>query len=313
MSEGNRGLSPVVALRGGGPQVLRGGLGGGVLVIGQYLVFQWRETGCRRLAQQKRSPVGSGEDGTVPTITGELIAGHAYVLTETKAPDGYALITESLHFTVGRKGRAASVTAGTELPDGYTIGGDKTAGTIALTAVDQPIELTLKKVNEDGDVLVGAEFTLSGRFADGTTQQILTTGADGTVALPLIIGGERYVLEETKAPEGYVLPAERYTFTVGVDGVIRVQQNPLAALLPGDKTFSLSQDGLTITVVNERKPVVAITGSDVTSVGFIGFGLLLVGATIAMQRRTRMAQVASNGKPRTPPRVTRLRNGLTAP
>ena len=238
-----------------------------------------------------------GEDGTVPTITGELIAGHAYVLTETKAPDGYALITESLHFTVGRKGRAASVTAGTELPDGYTIGGDKTAGTIALTAVDQPIELTLKKVNEDGDVLVGAEFTLSGRFADGTTQQILTTGADGTVALPLIIGGERYVLEETKAPEGYVLPAERYTFTVGVDGVIRVQQNPLAALLPGDKTFSLSQDGLTITVVNEREPVVAITGSDVTSVGFIGFGLLLIGATIAMQRRTRMAQVAGNGKP----------------
>lgn len=261
------------------------------------LFFQWRETGCRRLAQQKRSPVGSGEDGTVPTITGELIAGHAYVLTETKAPDGYALITESLHFTVGRKGRAASVTAGTELPDGYTIGGDKTAGTIALTAVDNPIELTLKKVNEDGDVLVGAEFTLSGRFADGTTQQILTTGADGTVALPLIIGGERYVLEETKAPEGYVLPAERYTFTVGVDGVIRVQQNPLAALLPGDKTFSLSQDGLTITVVNERKPVVAITGSDVTSVGFIGFGLLLIGATIAMQRRTRMAQVAGNGKP----------------
>lgn len=238
-----------------------------------------------------------GEDGTVPTITGELIAGHAYVLTETKAPDGYALITEPLHFVVGPKGRAATLTAGTELPNGYTIGGDKTAGTIALTAVDQPIELTLKKVNEDGDVLVGAEFTLSGRFADGTTQQILTTGADGTVALPLIIGGERYVLEETKAPEGYVLPAERYTFTVGVDGVIRVQQNPLAALLPGDKTFSLSQDGLTITVVNEREPVVAITGSDVTSVGFIGFGLLLIGATIAMQRRTRMAQVAGNGKP----------------
>lgn len=238
-----------------------------------------------------------GEDGTVPTITGELIAGHAYVLTETKAPDGYALITESLHFTVGRKGRAASVTAGTELPNGYTIGGNREAGTIALTAVDNPIELTLKKVNEDGDVLVGAEFTLSGRFADGTTQQILTTGADGTVALPLIIGGERYVLEETKAPEGYVLPAERYTFTVGVDGVIRVQQNLLAALLPGDKTFSLSQDGLTITVVNEREPVVAITGSDVTSVGFIGFGLLLIGATIAMQRRTRMAQVAGNGKP----------------
>lgn len=238
-----------------------------------------------------------GEDGTVPTITGELIAGHAYVLTETKAPDGYALITEPLHFIVGPKGRAATLTAGTELPNGYTIGGNKEAGTIALTAVDNPIELTLKKVNEDGDVLVGAEFTLSGRFADGTTQQTLTTGADGTVALPLIIGGERYVLEETTAPEGYVLPAERYTFTVGVDGVIRVQQNLLAALLPGDKTFSLSQDGLTITVVNEREPVVAITGSDVTSVGFIGFGLLLIGATIAMQRRTRMAQVAGNGKP----------------
>ena len=49
--------------------------------------------------------------------------------------------------------------------------------------------------------------------------------------------------------------------------------------------------------MNEREPVVAITGSDVTSVGFIGFGLLLIGATIAMQRRTRMAQVAGNGKP----------------
>ena len=256
-----------------------------------------RDADSRFASGQSSIDLVIGEDGTVPTITGELIAGHAYVLTETKAPDGYALITEPLHFIVGPKGRAATLTAGTELPKGYTIGGNKEAGTIALTAVDQPIELTLKKVNEDGDVLVGAEFTLSGRFADGTTQQILTTGADGTVALPLIIGGERYVLEETKAPEGYVLPAERYTFTVGVDGVIRVQQNLLAALLPGDKTFSLSQDGLTITVVNERKPVVAITGSDVTSVGFIGFGLLLIGATIAMQRRTRMAQVAGNGKP----------------
>ena len=256
-----------------------------------------RDADSRFVSDRSSIDLVVGEDGTVPTITGELIAGHAYVLTETKAPDGYALITEPLRFTIGPKGRAATVTAGTALPDGYTIGGDKAAGTIALTAVDQPIELTLKKVNEDGDALAGAEFTLSGRFADGTTQQILTTGADGTAALPLIIGGERYVLEETKAPEGYVLPAERYTFTVGVDGVIRVQQNPLTALLPGDKTFSLSQDGLTITVVNEREPVVAITGSDVTSVGFIGFGLLLIGATIAMQRRTRMAQVAGNGKP----------------
>ena len=256
-----------------------------------------RDADSRFVSDRSSIDLVVGEDGTVPTVTGELIAGHAYVLAETKAPDGYALITEPLHFTVGPKGRAATLTAGTELPKGYTIGGNKEAGTIALTAVDNPIELTLKKVNEDGDALVGAEFTLSGRFADGTTQQILTTGADGTVALPLIIGGERYVLEETKAPEGYVLPAERYTFTVGVDGVIRVQQNPLAALLPGDKTFSLSEDGLTITVVNEREPVVAITGSDVTSVGFIGFGLLLIGATIAMQRRTRMAQVAGNGKP----------------
>lgn len=256
-----------------------------------------RDADSRFVSDRSSIDLVVGEDGTVPTITGELIAGHAYVLAETKAPDGYALITEPLHFTVGPKGRAATLTAGTELPKGYTIGGNKEAGTIALTAVDNPIELTLKKVNEDGDALVGAEFTLSGRFADGTTQQTLTTGADGTAALPLIIGGERYVLEETKAPEGYVLPAERYTFTVGVDGVIRVQQNPLAALLPGDKTFSLSEDGLTITVVNEREPVVAITGSDVTSVGFIGFGLLLIGATIAMQRRTRMAQVAGNGKP----------------
>lgn len=256
-----------------------------------------RDADSRFVSDRSSIDLVVGEDGTVPTVTGELIAGHAYVLAETKAPDGYALITEPLHFTVGPKGRAATLTAGTELPKGYTIGGNKEAGTIALTAVDNPIELTLKKVNEDGDVLVGAEFTLSGRFADGTTQQILTTGADGTAALPLIIGGERYVLEETKAPEGYVLPAERYTFTVGVDGVIHVQQNPLAALLPGDKTFSLSEDGLTITVVNEREPVVAITGSDVTSVGFIGFGLLLIGATIAMQRRPRMAQVAGNGKP----------------
>lgn len=358
------------------------------------------------------------ENGMIPTVTNELLAGHAYVLEETKAPAGYERITQRFHFTVGAKGRDIRVTEGTERPAAYTVGntngvivitaadtplevsfvkqstsgellagaeftiapadtdmtfpdGETTKtfvsdangvvfdklmltgsrkgvaytitetkapggyelaepvtilvfadgtvefgpetpkdvldhltvaqredGVAALTLRDEPIELNLKKVDEQGDALAGAEFTITGRFADGETSKTVTSGKDGVAALPAVIGGERYTLVESKAPDGYVTLTERYGFTVSVDGVIVAAQEAgtmgTATDAAGQRSaYTLSADGLTITIVNKAKPPLSITGSPVIGVGMLAFGLLLIGAALATQWQSGLSVLRS--------------------
>lgn len=128
-------------------------------------------------------------------------------------------------------------------PTRYTVTNDNMSTTdinIAFENTYTPLGLTVKKVNQDGDALTGAKFTLRVDYGDGTynetndkvadyvhdnvgmTGDMLTgvgieVGNDSTVSFYGLKAGETYWIVETYAPTGYQIP-EPYKLVVSHDG-----------------------------------------------------------------------------------------------
>lgn len=179
----------------------------------------------------------TGEDGVIEIDAG-LLAGVKYTLTETQTPAGY-LTMDPIYFEIEMRGSITVVDlkGETELtedawPAGWTVNDDQ----ISFTAADEPVRLSIEKVDaEDRDTkLSGAEFSVTpaagSTFADGSTDaKTLTTGADGTDELVAqLVVGNSYVIEETKAPSGYVTIDGSMTVTVRDDGSIRIADGTTA-------------------------------------------------------------------------------------
>lgn len=128
----------------------------------------------------------------------DLEAGTYYV-KEIAAPNGYALDT-----TVRR----------------FTIGGDNAWD--VKTEIKNTLKeysLTLVKKGDDGKLLQGVDFTLSGNGIS----KIATSGQDGVVTFTGLAFGE-YTITESKTPEGYI-PAKE----ISVE--IKGNENPLTIQL----------------------------------------------------------------------------------
>lgn len=110
--------------------------------------------------------------------TNELAPG-TYTVSETKAPQGYAL-NPTPYSVVVRAGAASSIS----VPNSQNAG------------------LTVTKVNEQGNPLAGAEFILYNM--KGTQIAELTTQVNGVATCPELEAGN-YILREVKAPDGYKL------------------------------------------------------------------------------------------------------------
>lgn len=143
----------------------------------------------------------TGADGTI-LITG-LEANKAIVVTETKAPDGFAIDTTPQTITT-QAGKAVQLTFA-NAPYGKII-----------------IEKRDSKTNE---LLPGAEFRVTtaagcevgqnGVIGDTklTSNGIFTTGADGKITITNVRPGS-YVITEIKAPDGYLIDDPTRTITV---------------------------------------------------------------------------------------------------
>ena len=143
----------------------------------------------------------TGADGTI-LITG-LEANKAIVVTETKAPDGFAIDTTPQTITT-QAGKVVQLTFA-NAPYGKII-----------------IEKRDSKTNE---LLPGAEFRVT--TAAGcevgqndvigdtnlTSNGIFTTGADGKITITNVRPGN-YVITEIKAPDGYLIDDPTRTITV---------------------------------------------------------------------------------------------------
>ena len=121
------------------------------------------------------------------------LAAETYYVKEIAAPNGYALDT-----TVR----------------GFTIGGDNTWDVnTEIKNTLKEYSLTLVKKGDDGKLLQGVDFTLSGNGISSITK---SSDEDGVVKFEGLPFG-RYTIAETKAPQGYV-PAGSINVEVKGDG-----------------------------------------------------------------------------------------------
>ena len=156
-----------------------------------------------------------------------------YILTETKAPEGYYTnpeLTWEFEITADDDGKNV-VKAATP--------GDVGAGALVNYIRPVTLKLTKRDVNDSAKVLKDAEYTLytdreCKTKLDTTNASLLQEKADGTAADPYDNpqvtdeNGEirfdslpwgTYYLKETKAPKSYRLDGNTYRVVVGKDGV----------------------------------------------------------------------------------------------
>lgn len=157
----------------------------------------------------------SDEDGYVKI---DLPAG-TYTMRETSVPAGYE--TPDGYWTVMvYEGGYYSITwHGNTSEDKNNVSGDQTGGyKITNTPTKRTTaDFEFVKVKSDGNPLAGAEFKLK-KINDSANpyEKTVTSGNDGTVKFEELSEGT-YSLEETKAPEGYVVSSIKWIVEVAED------------------------------------------------------------------------------------------------
>lgn len=206
--------------------------------------------------------LGTDEDLTQFTFT-DLTSG-TYTLAETKAPAGF--------ISRGEIGKLVITAAGEVTFEGDDIRWTETDQVLTVTLPDvvnqrKQIDLTFKKVGEDGKGLAGAEFELR----QGANIALpFTEGTDGTFTLENVAPGT-YDLYETKAPDGYLLDpnlTNRGVLIIDEDGTGSFEGKAITAEAEENRmTFNLGE------IANKLKPFeLTIKKTDKT-------GTLLPGAT----------------------------------
>lgn len=195
-------------------------------------------------------------DNTTPVstwsdITGILVAGKTYTLTETKAPAGY------------EKAAAVKIKMDNTGVITVTEGGDHASVTnrSTITVKDQPIEIGLKKIDaESNAALSGAEFKVEGTFTGSVGGVITVTPENFKEELKgHLIAGGTYTLTETTAPKGYEM-AEPVQFTVNDTGKLALNGSPTYA--------SLDNDNETIVLKNTQNEIfIQKTDADGKAIG----------------------------------------------
>ena len=217
-----------------------------------------------RVDGENSDPVGK----VFSTANGEhtidnLLYGTYYV-KEITAPQGYILDSEpSAEITIKKTAAHGTITMTNEK---YTAG-----------------SITVKKVDENGNPLAGAEFMLSGPKAEKKT-----TDNSGVAEFTGLEAGKYYIIEKT-APKGYGRYDGTVTVEIKADGTATVDDLP--------KGISFAGETVTLTWTNTRdKGSISITktGSANKSLQGAVFGLYKDAA--AAEKPIDTQQTDKNGK-----------------
>lgn len=143
----------------------------------------------------------TGADGTI-LITG-LEANKAIVVTETKAPDGFAIDTTPQTITT-QAGKVVQLTFA-----------NAPYGKIIIEKRDSKTNKLLPGAEFRVTTAAGCEVGQNGVIGDTnlTSNGIFTTGADGKITITNVRPGN-YVITEIKAPDGYLIDDPTRTITV---------------------------------------------------------------------------------------------------
>ena len=161
---------------------------------------------------EHKKPDGSTERLTTDkngTLSFKGLQWGNHEVKEISAPDGYAVNTNKITFTVGTDNKITITSKGTETDTDGNITIEVTKeGNISAIIENKPApyDLLIHKINDKNAVLEGAEFTL---YSDAECQNIVAkkvSAKDGTLQFDNLIVGKTYYLKETKAPEGYRIP-----------------------------------------------------------------------------------------------------------
>ena len=224
----------------------------------------------KTLAKTKFAVRGGGfyaevETGADGTVTVEVPAAGEYSVTEIAPPVGYTIDPNTYTVNVS----------------GHTAAGEE----VAFTAKNHQTKVTLNKVDEKGNGLEGAEFSILGAegkravkfkkegsvytYSEDGDVTAITAGNAEIVGLP--VGS--YILRENKAPENYI-PMEDMSFHVRADlydkaleltvenlphekGVAVLKESPDGTRLRG-AVFTLYKDDSVIKEVTTDKAGVAL-------------------------------------------------------
>ena len=150
----------------------------------------------------------------------------------------------------------------------------------------------------DGDLLPGAEFTLSKKLKDGSTKDIaVVKNTEGTTFTFSGLDDGDYVLTETKTPEGYntIAPIK---FTVDANHKINWESEDRSDILTsltgstatGELTFTADEvkAALSTDVVNKAGTTLPSTGGMGTTLFYVVGGGLMVAAIVLLVTKKRM-------------------------
>ena len=223
-----------------------------------------------------------------------------YALEEITAPNGYRPLVKNewIYYSISPTG-TIGLTSGKSNPKGVTVSSTVSNGTnkieYTLIIPNTPIPLILKKVDESGKDLPGAEFQL--RKYNGSAWVTVDGYADGEIDMteepytdyifddPYLAPG-RYRLTESKAPDGYIIQQDTY-FTISADRAVELT-NEDGTGSSSNPDASLSQDIskiYTITIKNNPGAELPATGGRGTAALTIAGTILAITSGFVISRR----------------------------
>ena len=193
------------------------------------------------LKDSKGNVVEEWDSATTPHLVSKELSAGNYTLTETIAPKGYQLTTETVTFTVDSEGKVAKPVVMYNKPK-----------------ENKPVYIS-KQDATTGSELAGAHLVLKDSL--GTTiEEWTSTNSPHLVSKQLTPG--KYTLTETIAPDGYIKTTETVSFTVnsdgGVDKPVVMKNKPATSVKISKQDITTSKElpGAKLTVKNAKGEII---------------------------------------------------------
>jgi LPXTG-motif cell wall-anchored protein len=251
----------------------------------------------------------SGEEFTVNAKAGwslmflNLPNGTTYTINEYEMPAGFEFEKEegsAIEYYYATPNDPSTRTT-RPVATNMDFDGTVTTGSITLSNTQYRVDytnkwiskdVTLIKVNDEGDEIGGAEFDISKKNAAGSFESVATfisSTEDDVVGEVFKLGYGSYCLTETKAPDGHIILTNKIYFNLTTDGIILCDENGNAAEYENAVVSGVDQ--LTITIENTPGQQLPLTGGPGTFLYTLsGMTLILASALLygfRLRRRER--------------------------
>ena len=235
--------------------------------------------------------IETDENGMLSDITMDIGTG-TYYLTETHTVSGYKKLSDDLCFTIGKDG---TVSIDTEKYASWLTRTDTGSGSVSYSIIipNSPLGITVRKTDSEGVPLTGSQFTMTelnerecwvGVGDYGLDQGLIDLTKKTEITFTGMSNG-RYCLNETKAPDGYIILVSEIYFTVN-DGAVSLTDEEGKS-----KTYdqvTLEDDNMTIIISNTPGAALPNTGGPGTRLFRILGSILIAGAGVLLWRRKRL-------------------------